>query len=327
MSLVDGFAGIPDPFPLVRYRIEAEVILPVRWPAYEGSTLRGLFGHALRAVACVTGRDQCDGCPMIRRCAYPVLFEPRLPEAVRRTSSDLSPACMILPSRHTTHELAPGDRFHFDVVLIGAARRWLEVMVLAWRRALSAGIGSAGGAARLRSLSLVDNQGACRKLMDDSDLEHTRAIPEHEQDRRLPQMVEGPTVVSIEWITPVRIKRNGKVLDDRNLDGMAVFDAASRRLLEVCRIHLGVEPGLDLQAMRQRAKAIAITASSLRWVSFRRWSNRQGRSIPLAGVSGSMTLVGELTPLWQLLTVGEWLGIGGKTAFGFGHYRLHISPR
>lgn len=40
--------------PLARYRLEFFVDTPLYLPAYAGSTLRGAFGGALRAAACMT---------------------------------------------------------------------------------------------------------------------------------------------------------------------------------------------------------------------------------------------------------------------------------
>lgn len=44
-------------------------------PPFLGSTLRGSFGHALKAVACSMPHGECDRCFLIERCLYPKLFE------------------------------------------------------------------------------------------------------------------------------------------------------------------------------------------------------------------------------------------------------------
>jgi CRISPR/Cas system endoribonuclease Cas6 (RAMP superfamily) len=44
--------------------------------------------------------------------------------------------------------------------------------------------------------------------------------------------------------------------------------------------------------------------------------------MPVAGVTGSWRLAGDLRALWPFLYLGQWLHVGKKTTFGLGHYQL-----
>lgn len=63
----------PLDLPLARYRLDFTVETPLNLPAFAGSTLRGAFGGALRASACMTRQKTCDGCPLLssRVLIYP----------------------------------------------------------------------------------------------------------------------------------------------------------------------------------------------------------------------------------------------------------------
>lgn len=65
--------------PLARYRLDFIVDAPLMLPAFAGSAIRGVFGGALRASACMTKAKTCDTCPLLASCPYAVVFEPRPP--------------------------------------------------------------------------------------------------------------------------------------------------------------------------------------------------------------------------------------------------------
>lgn len=315
--------SLPDPFPVAKYRFEIEVTRPVRWPDFEGSILRGIFGSALRQVACITGRVSCEGCRARERCVYSMVFESHVPRMEDRTSIGLTPLYVIVPPTSGPRELGAGDRYAFDLVLIGEARRHLGLLVSAWKRALSLPIGAASGSATLIEVSVVDALGQTHPLMDRLGLDTGRPIPEHRTELPLEMLGEWRSSSTLHWKSPVRIKREGVVLDEDSLEASDVIIAVARRVLEVCRVHLGTDSKIDLDSIRQLTKDIRSDEKALKWVEFHRWSNRQERRMPMAGVSGIMHLNGDLSALWPLLRLGEWLNVGGKISFGFGAYQLN----
>ena len=54
-----------------RLRSRGDAVLP----PFLGGTLRGSFGHALKAVACSMPHGDCGHCFLADRCLYPKLFE------------------------------------------------------------------------------------------------------------------------------------------------------------------------------------------------------------------------------------------------------------
>src|SRR5688572_15780014 len=62
-------------FRIARYefclRSRSEALLP----PFLGSTLRGAFGNALKAIACSMPHGDCGNCFLVERCLYPKLFE------------------------------------------------------------------------------------------------------------------------------------------------------------------------------------------------------------------------------------------------------------
>jgi hypothetical protein len=130
---VNDFAGLD----LSRYELRLRARRAANLPAFLGSTLRGAFGHALKAAVCVMNHRQCERCMVADRCIYPYLFEtpvpadvPQLrgqqqaphpfilsppmlqaPKTVRQAKPDLPPAqARINPSAQppSAHHLADG---------------------------------------------------------------------------------------------------------------------------------------------------------------------------------------------------------------------------
>lgn len=66
---------------LARYRVTLEALEPLHLPAYLGSTLRGAFGRAFRALCC-PGRPG-EPCPVPASCPYHLVFETAPPPGAR----------------------------------------------------------------------------------------------------------------------------------------------------------------------------------------------------------------------------------------------------
>jgi len=310
-------AGLPDPFPVARLRLHARVERAVHWPEYEGSALRGLWGHALRRLACATGRHDCDGCPLHARCAYPLLFEPQ-PAPGDTRHADMTPPYVIEPAGQS-RVLVEGDAYAFDLVVFGAALAELDLVLRAWRAALARDIGPARGAMRLEGVDLVAADGAAQPWLD---LRPAALRPPPIAHVRLVSAANAPRAIRVHLRTPLHVKRGGRPLRPHELSAADVVWAVVRRVADVCELHLGRPTGFDFAALKAAAGALRLADADLDWLELRRWSNRQQRHTPLAGLVGSLSVEGELAPFWPALHLGRWLHAGGKASFGLGRYEL-----
>jgi len=64
-----------DTLKMARYEFLLRACGEALLPPFLGSTLRGSFGHALKAVACSMPHGDCGNCFLVERCLYPKLFE------------------------------------------------------------------------------------------------------------------------------------------------------------------------------------------------------------------------------------------------------------
>jgi hypothetical protein len=65
---------------LGRYEFHLRACVDAVFPPFLGTTLRGAFGHALKAIACSMPHGDCSRCFLVNHCLYPRLFETRAKE-------------------------------------------------------------------------------------------------------------------------------------------------------------------------------------------------------------------------------------------------------
>lgn len=312
---------MPQPFvtlldlPLARYRLEFAVETPLGLPDYAGSALRGAFGGALRAAACMTKQKTCAGCPLIATCPYAALFETPLPadHGMLKTARAPSPY-VIEPPPWGGRQYAPGEALSFHVVLVGRALEHLPLVLWAFQRALARGVGAGDGRARLERV-LHEGEEATLVLAgpEDAVREHPNAVP--------PGLTFCGNEVRLEFHTPLRLQEEGRALGPQELAPRTFLMALVRRAAFMHEFHGGGRLDLDFKELARQAAAIE-GEKRLAWRDWTRYSSRQQRKMQLGGVVGQWILRGELAPFLPFLHLGQWLHVGKETTFGLGGYAL-----
>jgi hypothetical protein len=128
--------------------------------------------------------------------------------------------------------------------------------------------------------------------------------------------------VWVELQTPLRLKRNNNLVGPRELDASIFLDAVVRRISLLARAHSGGFPKVDFNAMKVQAAALQLDASQLRWHDWTRFSSRQGESMQMGGLLGTLRLRGNLADFWPYLYAAQWAHIGKAASFGLGRIFL-----
>lgn len=307
-----------ETFPLARYRFEFQVTRPIRLPDYAGSMLRGAFGHALRQIACMTRQKECAGCPLTGTCPYPAIFAPLPPatHALQKFSQIPVPYVIEPPAWGASH-LQAGDTLQFHVVLIGRALKELPLVILAWRRALTRGVGAGDGTAEL---TRVVHCGAGGDV--DIHRPETGTIVPHAQSvNLLNEPDDGKRSASLQFNTPLRLQQNGHALPPEKLESRTLLMALVRRANLLAEFHADGPLRTDFAALFDACGGI-VDDKKLVWRDWARYSSRQQQKMSLGGVVGTWTLNGNLSLFAPFLRLGEWLHVGKEAAFGLGGYTL-----
>jgi hypothetical protein len=302
--------------PLARYRLDFTVDTPLHLPAYAGSTLRGAFGGAFRAASCMTKQKTCDGCPLLATCPYAVVFETRPPaegHSLQKFTQVPHPY-VLEPPQWGERDYAPGETLSFHLVLAGRALDQLALILWAFVKAFKRGVGRGDGTARLQR---VVHAGATETVVldgpDAAIVEHDTAIP--------PAPTLAGCGVTLHLEPPLRLQRNGRPIDGRDLTARDLLVSLIRRIALIHEFHGSGPLALDFSGLAAKAETIA-GEKSLKWRDWTRYSSRQDKKMGLGGVVGTWKLSGDLAPFMPFLHLGQWLHVGKEATFGLGGYRL-----
>jgi hypothetical protein len=312
---------LPTPFPVARYRIEADVETPLHLPEYAGSTLRGAFGRALRRTACMTREKDCKTCPLYRSCPYPAIFEPPPPvdHALQKFTQIPTPFIIEPPPWGERH-YATGETLVFHLVVIGRAHAQLPIIIHALQQAMQRGIGKGDGQARLTRVVLIDGDHETMVFSAETGQLQPHPIGIQVATDNTP----GPGTrmrIGLRIHTPLRLQHNSQPIRPAQLTARDLLVALLRRVALLSEFHVGQRLDLDYTALAAQAATVT-TEGRLDWRDWTRYSSRQQQEMILGGCVGHWTLQGELTDYLPFLRLGQWLHCGKNASFGLGRYTL-----
>lgn len=288
--------------PFRRLRFELTSLSIARVSEFKGSMLRGAFGHALRRTACTMGAAQaCASCALRTACAHARLFETFIEGEAPPFLKGLkeAPRPYVIEVADTRRELLPGERFGFDLVLLGEAIAFEPYVRLAVERMAATGLGAGKAPFSMSSGPATAGTTAA----DPAALE-----PYRER-------------ISLRFLSPTRFKVQGKLVahpTPRQLTFQML-----RRVLETATFHVpNAAVDWNFRSLLDHADTLTVERSTLRWHDWRRFSNRQNTEMLFGGFVGDLTLTGDLEPLLPLFRAVETLHVGKGTTFGMGWVRV-----
>lgn len=301
------------PLRLARFRLDFTVTEAIRLHYFAGSQLRGAFGHAQKAIACMTRQKDCKACPLYRSCAHAEIFETPPPAGHRlQKFSQVPNPYVIEPPPLGQRVYPPGAVLSFHFVLMGQAQRHLPLVAHAWRRAFQRREGIGGGSAELAGVTYLPPQGDAQALLDGDEL----------QSPALHDLLPAPTgqALRLRFTTPLRLQKEGGI-QGHAMTARDLLMALARRYWLLAEFHQAATPAVDFKRLSKQAEAVGLHGE-LQWRDWTRYSSRQRQAMVLGGVVGTVELHGDLTPFAGLLAAGQWLHLGKNASFGLGQYAL-----
>jgi hypothetical protein len=307
-------AGLPA---IGSYRFHFRARTDVAMPAYDGSAWRGVLGHGLRRIACVTRAPTCDGCMLRTSCVYATVFEAPLP-ATRAAAPErgLAPPFVLVPNL-TAKNVAAGGHVTLGLTLFADANRAVPFMVHALRLAGDRGIGPGRGAFDFVDVEQdITLDGTFHSVFDADAGELALRRP------ALPSPPPAPQAVSVDLSTPLRVKHHNHFVGARDFTALVFLQALLRRLDGLGRWHADACPS-HIDRGYAQARTVTLADADLRWREWTRRSARQRQSMQMGGLVGRFTLALHGTDaLWPYLWYGQWAHVGKTPTMGLGGYRL-----
>lgn len=308
--------------PIARYRLTARWRNPAHLPDYAGSLLRGQFGATLRHLACMTRQPSCDGCPLQITCPYTRIFEALPPPTHALQNFSAIPNAYVIepPPLGSTH-YATGQELVFHVVLAGAAREQLALVIFAWQRALAQGLTRQRVPADLVQVDWIDSAQQAQPIWTANE----PVLQDHPALLAVPPVPSSLKALELQIHSPMRLQQQGKPLRPPQLNARTLLTSLARRLALVLEFHAGQTQWGTLVPQVAVLSEQVHDERELRWHDWTRFSSRQQQEMTLGGVLGRWTLSapGEtLAELWPWLWLGQWLHVGKNATMGMGGYTL-----
>ncbi|MGO0122579.1 CRISPR system precrRNA processing endoribonuclease RAMP protein Cas6 [Desulfothermobacter acidiphilus] len=294
-------------------------------PPYKGSTLRGGFAGTFQRLACGTGTRQCKSCSLRHQCPYALVFETGPPpdsEALRNYESVPRPF-VLEPPLETKTEYAPGELLIFHLLLFGHALNFFPYFIVTLDELGRRGIGRGCRPFLLAAVEAVNPltgeevpvYQSGDRVIRVSDLSFTAG-----DVWKFSKMASQSARLRLDFITPTRLTFEGKPAAVPEFH--VLVRNLLRRLSSLCYFHQAFTYEADFRALIARAQVVRMLRYSTRWVTWERYSTRQGRKVPCGGVVGWALYEGPWAEFYPLLLLGEFLHVGKGTVFGQGKYKV-----
>lgn len=323
---------------LARYEFRLQAREEVELPALLGSTLRGAFGHALKAIACSVSHQDCRRCLLTDVCIYPTFFESQIGEArnlLGKHQSAPRPYIFQPPVPPLTRQIsqrqelklhvAAGGSLTFNLTIFGAERHKLPYVIYAVSLMAQHGLGAARAPFDLAEVAVLNVVGEkfliytpqAEKVLPHED--HMTPLDALIEARR--QEIKCAERLTLRLLTPLRVREQGDMQETLNCSRL--INNLSRRFA-LLNDTFGIAPqSFDYKALLAQAAHVRTERADLWRHGFERLSNRQHKKIAQDGMLGEITLHGDaLKELLPLLVAGEFLHVGSGTPFGLGRYKF-----
>ena len=318
---------LPAALPVAVYQLNFTACSPGSLPAASGSAWRGALGRQLRSAVCTTPALDCADCLLRRRCAFSLCFRPALSagRSGRFAAQHATPPFALYPEMGP-RRLAAGDPAALELTLIGRQGALLPALLGALAKPrLDTGAGSAlalqlDSAAVLlragdREGQTVWERGRWRDAPDRTDLQPPDWLLQQER-------------LGIRFLSPVRIKHRGRMLDRAICAEVFLINLLRRlSLLSECWLQRELDvDGDQIAALGQslREPPSESPAPMRRWQGSR-YSKAQQRSMPIDGLLGELVIdTAPIAHLLPLVWLGQWLHIGKGSSFGQGRYQVFV---
>lgn len=307
--------------PVARFRFNLRAETPIQFPAYAGSTWRGVFGHALRRTVCVTRQPECTGCLLQRSCVYSAVFESPAGHGPLLEKVTAAPHPYVLhPLATSGQRYAAGSPLQVRMTLIGNAIGHLPYLIHALQQAGGRGLGKEDGLYGLLAVEQEAHLGA-----GDWQTIHKPSEPLQALSVAAAAIPPAPqTTLHVHFHTPYRAIQDGKLLRSGRFSFQPFMMGVVRRVSLLQAYHAGLEmEGIDFRTLSEQAAAVPVLAADLHWHDWARYSNRQQAKVPMGGLLGSFQLPAEAAqPFWPWLWLGQWVHVGKGAVMGLGEYTL-----
>ncbi|GEM_PF-2161443 len=134
-----------------------------------------------------------------------------------------------------------------------------------------------------------------------------------------------PHKISINFVSPVSFKYNGKKVDSKNITLPLIIYSIYNTISTLCRHYAVNDQKPSLPKWPDVLGNSFVQKNNLTWVNPKRYSSSQETTLNISGMVGNIIVPNPTTTLLRLLNIAALTGIGKNTVHGCGRITWHIS--
>ena len=303
-SAIPGNTSNLSSLVIAKYRIYAEAIDNIEIKGFKGSVFHGGFGYALKLIS-----------PSI----FQYFFQPPF-------KGDPPRPYIIVPPLDQNENYKVGDKFTFDLILIGPAVQHFPICFAAFEKlGTELGIGSQRSKFKLTQIDFFNNNNQSQRLYKNNNWQFIDStINAYQLSQTDPVAL---SQLTLKFPSFLRIKNNAKLVNEAP-DFRLLMDRLLGRICTISKFYNKENELLlcrsERDALLEQAEGVSTMFNNLKWRDWTRYSSRQQTEMKFGGLTGTIQYRGELEPFIPYLKIGQWLHVGGKTSFGLGGYEMEI---
>jgi len=259
-------------------------------PYFIGSQIRGVFGYALKKIVCINPSFKCEECFAKENCLYYEFYEEKNRFHKYRLDFELGKSY-----------------YDFDFILFDSACEKLPYIISAFYKLFN-----------------EFGLGKDRKKIQNFDIfVNGKNIKDNNSNIKIPKdyIKEFKTnsfssKVLLKFITPLRIKKKNRFIKDDSIELKDILDSIFKRNLQLQDKEFKKFP-FEIKGK--------ITKKDLRLKKLTRFSNRQQTKMNLDGIVGEVEIDNLSKEEYNLLKLGELIGVGKQVVFGLG--KIEVKDR
>lgn len=256
-----------------------------------GSQLRGALGYALKSVTCINPSFICNNCFAKDNCLYYQFYEQKNSFHKYRFDFKLG-----------------NDFYDFHFFLFDNATQQLPYIISAFYKVLTQnGLGKER--ITFKTFELFINDQNC--LIDKKIV-----FPNSYIKNFIEEIYEISKDITLKFVTPLRLKKNNRFLRDGNFDLKDLINSIYQRKMQLL--------GYGFKKLPYTIEG-EIVKRHIYYKELTRQSNRQKTTMNLGGIMGEIEIRNLKYKCYNILKLGELIGVGKSTVFGLG--KIEVEER
>lgn len=255
-------------------------------PYFIGSQLRGALGYALKKVTCINPSFRCENCFTSSDCLYYSFYEEK--NIFHKYRLDFK-----LDSQYYDFSLYLFDDYVKKLPYVVSA---LNIMLT------QTGLGK--NRVKFNKFDIFLND---ENILVDGSIK----LPKnYEKTFKIDKICQN---ISLEFITPLRIKKQNRFVRDDSIELKDIINSIYQREMRLLN--------KEFKKFPYEIKG-TIVKKNLKYKELTRRSNRQKIVMNLGGIIGNIEIKNLSKECYEVLKMGELIGVGKSTVFGLGKIKV-----